>query len=72
MSHIIDANPSTYEEVVGQTICKDAMMEEYLSIMKNDVWEAVLRLYGNFYDLQVDLGIKKNIFYSCLFTERGC
>ena len=41
MSHIIDAEPSTYEEAVGQQVWRDAMVEEYQSIMKNDVWEVV-------------------------------
>jgi hypothetical protein len=42
MSHIIDYEPSNYEKVVGQRVLKDAMMEEYQSIMKNNVWEIVL------------------------------
>ena len=40
MSHIIDYDPSSYEE--------DAMMEEYQSIMKNDVWDVVPRPEGKF------------------------
>ena len=34
---IIDAEPSSFEEVVGKQVWKDAMQEEYQSIMKNDV-----------------------------------
>jgi hypothetical protein len=41
MSHIIDFEPSCYEEA-----SRDAMMEEYQSIMKNDVWDIVSRLKG--------------------------
>jgi hypothetical protein len=41
MSKIIDSKPSTFEEVAKQQVWKDAMMEEYQSIMKNDVWEVV-------------------------------
>jgi hypothetical protein len=37
MSNIIDSEPSTIEEVVEKQEWKDAMMEEYQSIMKNDV-----------------------------------
>ena len=44
LSHIIDSEPSTYEEVVEQHVWKDAMVEEYQSLMKNDVWEVVPRL----------------------------
>ena len=49
MSYIIDVEPSTYEEAVGQEVWRDAMMEEYQSIMKNDVWDVVvLRPKGKF------------------------
>ena len=34
---IIDKEPSTYEEVAENKEWKDAMIEEYRSIMKNDV-----------------------------------
>jgi hypothetical protein len=44
MKNIIDSKPSTFEEVVEKTKWKDYMMEEYQSIMKNDVWEVILRL----------------------------
>ena len=36
---IIDKEPSNYEEVVEKREWKDAMIEEYQSIMKNDVWD---------------------------------
>ena len=40
---IIDKEPSTYEEATKKKEWKDAMIEEYQSIMKNDVWEIVPR-----------------------------
>jgi hypothetical protein len=43
MSHIIDYEPSCYEETSSQQVWRDAMMEEYQSIMKNDVWDIVMR-----------------------------
>jgi hypothetical protein len=43
MSHIIDSEPSCYEEASSQPVWRDAMMEEYQSIMKNDVWDIVSR-----------------------------
>jgi hypothetical protein len=46
MSMIIESKPSTYEEPVKQQVWKDAMMEEYQSIMKSDVWEVVPRPEG--------------------------
>jgi hypothetical protein len=46
MSHIIDFEPSCYEETSSQQVWRDAMMEEYQSIVKNDVWDIVLRPEG--------------------------
>jgi len=46
MSNIIDSDPSTFEEVVEKHEWKDVMMEEYQSIMKNDVRKVVLRPKG--------------------------
>jgi hypothetical protein len=43
MSHIIDYEPSCYEEAASQLVWRDAIMEEYQSIMKNDVWDIVPR-----------------------------
>ena len=40
---IIDKEPSTYGVVEEKKEWKDAMIEKYQSIMKNDVWEIVLR-----------------------------
>jgi hypothetical protein len=46
MSHIIDTEPSCHEEAAGQQFWQDAMTEEYQSIMKNDVWDSVMRPKG--------------------------
>jgi hypothetical protein len=46
VSNIRESEPSTFEEAAGQQVWKDAMVEEYNSIMKNDVWEVVLRPEG--------------------------
>ena len=48
MSDIIDYEPSIYEEFANQQVGRDAMMEEYQSIMKNDAWGVVLRPEGKF------------------------
>ena len=42
----IDKEPSNYEEAIERKEWKDAMIEEYQSIMKNDVWDVVPRLEG--------------------------
>jgi hypothetical protein len=46
MSITIDSEPSTIEKVVEKQEWKDAMMEEYHSIMYNDVCEVIQRLEG--------------------------
>ena len=46
MSNIIDAELVSYEEVTSQWVWKYAMVEEYDSIMKNDVWDIVPRPEG--------------------------
>ena len=44
MSHINDSKPTTFEEDTKQHVCKYSMVENYKSIMKNDVWEVVPKL----------------------------
>ena len=46
MSHIIDSEPTTYKEASRHQVWEDAMVEEYQSIMKNDVWEIILKPEG--------------------------
>lgn len=43
MSTIVQTELCTFEEVVKLQVWKDAMNEEYESIMKNDVWDVVPR-----------------------------
>ena len=47
MSKIIDSKPSNIQKEVDQQVWRDAMVEEYTSIMKNDVRDIVPRLEGN-------------------------
>jgi hypothetical protein len=46
MSRIIDVEPSSFKEVIDQKVWKDAMVEEYTSIMRYYVWDIVSRLEG--------------------------
>jgi hypothetical protein len=46
VSSIWESEPSTFEEATSRQVWRDAMMEEYNSIMKNDVWEVVPRPQG--------------------------
>jgi hypothetical protein len=46
VSSIRESEPSTFEEASGRQVWRDAMMEEYNSNMKKDVWEVVPRLEG--------------------------
>ena len=43
---IIAKEPSNYKEVTEKKQWKDAMIKEYQSIMKNDVWDVVPRPKG--------------------------
>jgi hypothetical protein len=43
---VIESEPSTFEEAAKHKVWKDAMIEEYESILKNDVWEVVPRPQG--------------------------
>ena len=43
MSTIVQSDPGSFEEAVKHQVWKDAMREEYESIMKNDVWDVVPR-----------------------------
>ena len=43
MSTMIQVESSSFKEVIKEQVWKDAMAEEYESIMKNDVWDIVSR-----------------------------
>ena len=43
MCDLVDKEPTCLEEVIKQKEWIDAMVEEYQSIIKNDVWEIVPR-----------------------------
>ena len=43
MSMIIQNKPSSFTHAIKHQVWKDAMAEEYESIMKNDVWDVVPR-----------------------------
>jgi hypothetical protein len=77
MSHIIDPEPSFNGEATSEQVWKDAMIEEYQSILKNDVWDIVPRPEGKsvvtskwIYKIKhaTDGSIKK---YKARFVSRG-
>jgi hypothetical protein len=41
MIHIINSEPSCHGEASGEQVWKNSMIEEYQSILKNDVWYVV-------------------------------
>ena len=43
MCDLVDQEPTSYEEVAQKKERVEAMTEEYQSIMKNDVWDIVLK-----------------------------
>ena len=46
MTKLINFEPSSFEEVAQHDMWQDAMVEEYDSIMKKQVWEVVSRPEG--------------------------
>jgi hypothetical protein len=46
MSHIIHFEPSYDEEEIIHPVWRDVMMEEYQYIMKNDMWDIIMRPEG--------------------------
>ena len=46
MIELINFEPSNFEEAAQHDVWKEAMVEEYDSIMTNQVWEVVLRPQG--------------------------
>jgi hypothetical protein len=46
MNHIIDSEPYCHGEETCEQVWQDAMTEEYQFILKNDVWDIVLRPDG--------------------------
>ena len=77
MSQLISTEPSLYKEAVSQQVWVDAIIEEYSSIMKNDVWEVVPRPTGKsvvtsrwFYKIKhaADCSVEK---YKARFVARG-
>ena len=82
MSTIVQTKPGIVEEFVKHQVWKDAMNEEYESIMKNDVWDVVPRLEDKavvtskwLYKIKhgSDGSAKKfkGRFVSCGFSQKG-
>ena len=46
MGNLLVSEPSTYEEASKHQCWRDAITEEYESILKNDVWDIVPRPEG--------------------------
>ena len=46
MYDLVDKDPTCFEAAVQKKEWVEVMMEEYQSIMKNDVWEVVPKLEG--------------------------
>ena len=46
MTKLINFEPFSFEEVAQHDVWQEAMVEEYDSIMKNQVWEVVPRSQG--------------------------
>lgn len=45
-TNIVDIEPTSYEEAASQEVWREAMVEEYASMIKKNVWEVVPRPEG--------------------------
>ena len=43
VSQLVDSEPSSYPEAAEHQVWRDVMVEEYNSIMQNNMWEVVPR-----------------------------
>ena len=77
MTKLINSEPSSFEEVAQHDVWQEAMVEEYDSIMKNQVWEVVPRPEGKkvvgskwIYKVKhvADISVEK---YKARFMENG-
>ena len=75
---IIDKEPSNYEEVTENKEWKDAMIEEYQSIMKNDVWDVVPKPEGKsivtskwIYNMVAWINIKQDLWLVASPRNKG-
>ena len=76
MTELVETEPSPFEEAVEKRVWVDAIVEYYESIMKNNVWEVVLRPKNNLmvgsrwiYKLKhADGSIEK---YNARFIDKG-
>ena len=59
MTELINSEPSSFGEVAQHDVSQEAMVEEYDSIMKNQVWEVVPRPQG-----------KKVVGSNCIYTVK--
>jgi hypothetical protein len=73
MSNISESEPSTFEEAADEQVWRDAMVEEYSSIMRNDVWDIVPRLEGKSMWSLLDGSIRSNMKQMAVSrsTKRG-
>jgi len=46
LNNINESEPSTFEESANEHVWMDAMVEEYSSIIKNDIWDLMSRPEG--------------------------
>ena len=77
MTELINSEPSSFEEAAQHDVWQEAMVEEYDSIMKNQVWEVVPRPQGKkvvgsrwIYKVKhaADRSVEK---YKARFVEKG-
>ena len=55
MTELINSEPSSFREAAQHDVWQEAMVEEYDSIMKDQVWEVLLCHKGKDGGIQMDL-----------------
>ena len=68
MCDLIDQEPTIYEEAAKKKEWVEAMMEEYQSIIKNDVWDIVPKPENKCGIFKVDLQ-DKNMMWMEVFKS---
>ena len=77
MTKVVETEPSSFEEVVEKPVWVDAMVEEYESILKNNVWEVVPRsvdklVVGSRWIFKVKHAVDGSIEkYNAVFVAKG-
>lgn len=78
MTELVETESSSFNEAVEKLVWVDVMVDEYEPVVKNNVWEVVLRLedksgVGSRQIFKVKQAANKSIEkYKATFEDKGC